>query len=304
MKRRFETHPVAAAFGEDLARWDKAPSTIVNYCADATRFIAWFEEQLEEPFCLAAVTEYDVRAWRDHLAREYKPATVNRKLAAVSALFHWALDTKQVEQRPTRFVKSLAEQNTAPKALSRQEMNRILRKARQAGDQRDIAMLELLAATGLRAGEVAALQVGDLEINERSGWVTVRASNAKGRKQRRVPLNLRARRAIQAYLDTRTGLRGDDPLFVSVRPREDADRQDVRPATVWYTVKKYARAVGLDDVSPHTFRHSVATWLVRNPAVDMVTVATYLGHSRLDTTARYSQPSEDDLSAAADELAG
>jgi len=119
-----------------------------------------------------------------------------------------------------------------------------------------------------------------------------------------VPLNLRARRAIQAYLDTRTGLRGDDPLFVSIRPREDAGRQGIRPAAVWYAVKKYAKAVGLDDVSAHTFRHSIATWLVRNPAVDMVTVATYLGHSRLDTTARYSQPTEDDLAAAADELLG
>ena len=304
MKRQFETHPVVTKFGEDLRKWDKASSTILYYCTDATQFIAWFEEQLGELFSLTGVTEYDVRDWRDHLARKHKPATVNRKLASLSALFHWAVDMKQVERSPIRFVKPLVEQNTAPKTLSQQEMNRILRRAKQAGNQRDIAMLELLAATGLRAGEVAALRLGDVEINERSGWVTVRASNAKGRKQRRVPLNLRARRAIQEYLDTRSGLTLDTPLFVSARSSNGARPQGVRPSTVWYTVKKYAREVGLDDVSPHTFRHSVATWLVRNPTVDLVTVATYLGHSRLDTTARYSQPTEDDLAAAADELAG
>lgn len=71
---------------------------------------------------------------------------------------------------------------------------------------------------------------------------------------------------------------------------------------VWYTVKKYAALAKVDDVTPHTFRHTVATQLVRNPDVDIVTVATLLGHSRLDTTARYSQPSEVDLEQAVEKL--
>ena len=64
-------------------------------------------------------------------------------------------------------------------------------------------------------------------------------------------------------------------------------------------MKKYARLAEVEGVTPHTFRHSVATRLVRDPQVDMVTAATFLGHSRLDTTARYSRPSEDDLARAA-----
>ncbi|MBC7251486.1 MAG: tyrosine-type recombinase/integrase [Anaerolineae bacterium] len=203
-----------------------------------------------------------------------------------------------MERDPTRYVNGVAQQPTAPKALSEQELTRILRKVHQGGDKRDIALLELLAATGLRASEVAGLRVGDVELNERSGWVMVRG---KGRKQRRVPVNAKARRALREYLEERVGAQGiapnvDDPLFLTQK------HTAMTPYAVWYTVKKYAKAAGVGNVSPHTFRHTVATRLVRDPAVDLVTVATYLGHSRLDTTARYSQPGEEDLVAAAERL--
>jgi len=74
------------------------------------------------------------------------------------------------------------------------------------------------------------------------------------------------------------------------------------PYAVWYAVKKYAKAAGIENISPHTFRHTVVTRLVCDPAVDLVTAATFLGHARLDTTARYSQPGEEDLAEAAERL--
>jgi hypothetical protein len=67
---------------------------------------------------------------------------------------------------------------------------------------------------------------------------------------------------------------------------------------VYYTVKNYAALASVENMSPHTFRHTVATQLVRDPEVDLVTAATFLGHGRLDTTARYSRPSVEDLAEA------
>ena len=67
-------------------------------------------------------------------------------------------------------------------------------------------------------------------------------------------------------------------------------------------MKKYAALASVENVSPHTFRHTVATQLVRDPEVDLVTAATFLGHGRLDTTARYSRPSVEDLAEAAERL--
>ena len=70
---------------------------------------------------------------------------------------------------------------------------------------------------------------------------------------------------------------------------------------IWGLVKKYAAEAKVEHVTPHSFRHTVATRLVRNPNVDLVTAAAFLGHSRLDTTARYSQPNAEDLEKAAGE---
>jgi len=293
-----QDNTILTAFAEALRARDRSAATVKHYLSDLRQFVRWFEQRTGEPFTLEAVTEYDVRDWRDHLAATMKPASVNRKLAALSALFRWAGETGRVQRDPTRYVNGVAQQPTAPKALTDQELIRILRKAHQAGNKRDIALLELLAATGLRASEVAGLRVSDLELNERSGWVTVRG---KGRKQRRVPVNAKARRALREYLEERGHPpAGSEPAggFLFLTQKHTA----MTPYAVWYTVKKYAKSAGIENVSPHTFRHTVATRLVRDPAVDLVTAATFLGHSRLDTTARYSQPSEEDLAQAAERL--
>ena len=285
-------------FEAHLRSRGRSVHTLRAYRTDLRQFAAWFVDHTGEPFTLEEVTEYDVQDWRDHLNAKMKPATVNRKLAALSTLYGWARGKRQIERDPTRYVDGVKQQETAPKALSRRDLNRILRQARKSGNKRDAALLELLAATGLRTSEIAGLTVGDLELNDRSGWVTVRATEGKGRKKRRVPVYARARRLLREYLEERDGsaLPADAPVFVSRKGGA------ITPYAVWYTVKKYAGLADVEDVSPHSFRHTVGTRLVRDPEVDLVTAAAYLGHSRLDTTMQYSRPSERDLEAAADKL--
>ncbi|MBN1812639.1 MAG: tyrosine-type recombinase/integrase, partial [Anaerolineae bacterium] len=139
-------------------------------------------------------------------------------------------ETGQAERDPTRYVNGIKQQPVAPKALNKQDLTRILRAARK-DNKRDAALLEFLAATGLRASEVAGLTVGDVALNKRSGWVTVRG---KGRKQRNVPVHARARRALSEYLEERDAPAGDEPLFLSQKGGA------ISPYAVWYTVKKYA----------------------------------------------------------------
>jgi integrase/recombinase XerC len=293
---------LSEAFQTHLEARGRSVHTVRAYLTDLRQFATWFIDHTGEPFTLEEVTEHDVNDWRDHLAAEMKPATVNRKLAALSTLYDWAGQKRQVDRDPTHYVTGVKQQQTAPKALSKRNLTRILRQARKSGNKRDAALLELLAATGLRASEMAGLKIGDVELNERSGWVTVRATKGKGRKRRRVPIYVRARRLLREYLDERRQecdgeeLGAGEPLFLSRKGGA------ITPYAIWYTVKKYARLADVDDVSPHSFRHTVATRLVRDPEVDLVTAATFLGHSRLDTTARYSRPSEEDLEEAADRL--
>jgi site-specific recombinase XerC len=170
------------AYRRWLEEHDRSAHSMRAYVADVRQFVSWFEDHTGDPFTLPAVTEYDVRAWRDALAEVSKPASVNRKLASLSSLYRWATENGEAAQDPTRHVGGIAQQMTAPKALSEQALTKIMRKVHQAGNPRDVALLELLAATGLRVSEVAALTVGDISIGERNGWLVVRSG--KGRKER------------------------------------------------------------------------------------------------------------------------
>ena len=122
-----------------------------------------------------------------------------------------------------------------PKALSEQAVNKIIRKAKVVGNLRDHTMLHFLAAIGLRASEVAAVRCGDLQLGERSGWVTVRSG--KGRKQRRVPIHAKARDALQAFLESEGRKEISEhavkPLF---KTRDD---DAMTPYAIWYTVIMY-----------------------------------------------------------------
>jgi site-specific recombinase XerD len=112
-----------------------------------------------------------------------------------------------------------------------------------------------------------------------------------------VPVNAHARAALSEYLESRGEIASSEPLFIT----EQGER--MKHYTIWYCVKKYARLAGIEKkVSPHTYRHYAATRLVRNPNVDIVTAAAFLGHSRIDTTARYAKPSDDDLARAAEQI--
>jgi site-specific recombinase XerD len=196
-------------------------------------------------------------------------------------------------------VESVPETRTAPRALSRSELNRLTRAAEQdavAGvhqGKRNLAVIQMLRQTGLRVGELVALTKDDVEISERKGSLTVRSG--KGGKFRVVPVNVEARQALSDYLEVRPVITSDRVLVGQRGPvTEDAVRK---------IVAKYAKRAGPEDVTPHTLRHSFGKAAL-DAGADLVTVAALLGHERLETTAIHTQPSHQDLVAAVEKLEG
>ena len=114
--------------------------------------------------------------------------------------------------------------------------------------------------------------------------------SGKGGKQRTVPLNVDARRAIESYKEVRPQV-PSDRLFISQRG------EGLQAQAVENLVKKYARRAGLENVTPHMLRHTFGKSLV-DVGIDLGTVATLMGHERLDTTALYTQPGARDLAQA------
>ncbi len=147
---------------------------------------------------------------------------------------------------------------------------------------RDIAVLELLYATGLRVSELAGLDLDDLDRT----LLTVRVLG-KGRKERIVPYGARAADALAAYLQERGGAAG--PLFANRR----GGRLTVR--SLHTIVRRSAALTGITRrVSPHTLRHTFATHLL-DAGADLRMIQELLGHSRLSTTQRYTHVGADQL---------
>ena len=167
----------------------------------------------------------------------------------------------------------------------------MLREVHKGGKRRDVALIEVLANTGLRVGELADLTLEDVEISERKGMVTVRSGKAA--KYRQVPLNSDARRAVSSYLVVRPQ---STETYLLLGQRDEP----LTPSGIWRVVKKYGQRAGL-DTSPHTLRHTFGTRLVRS-GTDLVTVAAMMGHESLDTTAIYSQPTAEDMAEAVEKL--
>ncbi len=286
------SHPLIEAFLQDLARAGKSPRTVEGYRKDLVDFIAWLEGRYGEAFDPKAVLPEDLRDYRQHLlaVRRAAPATVNRRISALRAFFAFLAARGEIPSNPAARLSGVRTARPAPKALSETELRRLLREARRSSNPLHRAVILLLAHTGLRASERCALRLADVSLSERRGKITVRG---KGEKVREVPLNAEAREALREWLSVRPAA-PDDALFVGRRGR-------LTPSGVWRIVREYARRAGV-EAHPHVLRHTFATRLLREAGADLVTVAEILGHESLNTTARYTRPSEADLEAAVERL--
>lgn len=278
-----------------------AVSTRRTYASRVGGFLAWLAEldpetrrRQGDPFGLGHARDYAVRDYRAHLVGERlaKPSSVNLTLAALDHFFRW------VGLGPARVRREELAQ-AAPRALSVEEQRRLLRAAERGAASpsgvRDRAVLTVLLFTGLRIAELVALNTGDVAVSARKGVVTVR--RGKGERYRTVPLNAETREVLDAWLRVRAGLPGAEQeraLWLSLK----GARLSMRAVDL--ALRRLGAAAEV-EVSAHVLRHTCLTGLVR-AGHDIVLVAELAGHARLETTRRYSLPSDADRQAAMDGL--
>jgi site-specific recombinase XerD len=290
----FAVPQAISQFISHLHSLDRSPNTIQAYTLDLQQFEKWFERVNDRELSPALITPTDIREFKHYLIEdeELKPSSVNRKLASIRSFLKWAKSEDGIEDLP-RFPQSMEQVKSAPKALDRTEMHALVRAVERYGDSRDQAIILVLLNTGLRVNELSELNLSDVEMSERKGKVVVRSG--KGQKYREVPLNAEARRSLNAYLNDR-GEDNESALFLSQGESRLGTRgiQDV--------VGKYAHFAELENVTPHTLRHTFCTNLLRSGKVDIVTVAQIAGHSDISTTSIYTQPNGTDMQNAVDGL--
>ena len=275
-------------------------NTLAAYRRDLGRYERWLASQQISSF--DEVGETQISAFTRQLRSEVPDletglvaplaaSSVARIVSSVRGLHRFLAEEGQTATNVAREVKPPKLPSRLPKAISIEQMTRLLESTggEEPNALRDRALLELLYATGCRVSEAVALNVDDVPAD--SDFLRVLG---KGSKQRVVPVGSFARAALDAYLVRVRPLysvrgRSTPALFLGLR----GDRLSRQGA--WLIIQAAARRAGLEaHISPHTFRHSFATHLIAGGA-DVRVVQDLLGHSSVTTTQIYTQVTADTL---------
>jgi site-specific recombinase XerD len=263
------------------------------YAHQVGRYLAWLGDRSPvdgDPLVNGDARDWAVRDYKRHLkaVERWKPASVNLALAALDSFY-----TQLGLGRPIVRREELSK--AAPRAITEEEQRRLLRIAERA-KARDRAIVVVLLYTGLRLAELVALDTGDLKMSARKGIVVVRSG--KGDAYREVPLNALVRQVLDEWLAERKVKLADGPQARAVFVGRSGGRLSKR------SVDDIVRGLGKDagvQLSAHILRHTFLTRMVRQGS-DLVLVAELAGHRRLETTRRYSLPSDIDRLLAVENL--
>ena len=259
-----------------------AAKTRLDYHNDLKDLIAFLEKGGRQR--LIQISLHDLEAYLAELDRKgYAGASRKRKTYATKSLFsflhHSGCTDKDLAER---LIPPKTEQKE-PRVLTKADYEALLRAC--SHHARDSAVIELLLQTGLRLSEVAHLRVDDVALPGRIGRDPDAVGRlhivGKGRKDRSIPLNYKACRALRAWLDVRPAAE-TGALFVT------KFGEALGPRAIQHLVGKYLAEAEIRRASVHTLRHTFATHHVAQ-GTSLRTVQEVLGHEDLKTTSIYVQ---------------
>jgi integrase/recombinase XerD len=254
-----------------------SPLTVEAYTNDLKHFIRTCPDYL-------ILDQLALEKYAEELPADLERSSVARKLAAVKAFYKFLYQEDIIPQNPAADLAMPKLPARLPKALSQKETARILETT--ALSARDRAALELLYSAGMRVSELVQIKL--TEVNFAECFLKVKG---KGSKERLVPLSARALAALKEYVEQDRAVLKNPALELFLSHNGHALTRQM----VWRIVKRLARQAGsLKNISPHTFRHSLATHLIENGA-DVRTVQEILGHANIATTQIYTSVSREHL---------
>ncbi|MEG1621979.1 MAG: tyrosine recombinase [Alistipes sp.] len=259
-----------------------AENTIVSYMCDLRQFTHFVLRQYDvAPSEVTAAMIERYIGWL--FERGSEKTSQARVLSGIKSFYNYLLMTDVMESSPVEFVDAPKCGRHLPDILSTAEIDRIIAviDTSTIKGRRDSAMLEVLYSCGLRVSELTSLRLSDLFFGE--GYIRV---IGKGDKQRLVPISSIARDKIQIYLDDRNTLHptrtGSNIVFLNNRGNQ------LTRVMIFTLLKEAVLRAGIDKhISPHTFRHSFATHLLKGGA-SIRQVQEMLGHESILTTEIYT----------------
>jgi len=259
-----------------------------SYRSDLSLFCLWFEKQ---GGTIATAHRSDILAFlAERVGEGVKPRTTARLLSSLKRFYLYLIAENIRTDNPCALVDAPKLSRNLPQTLSERDVDNLLQAPDEENKmgERDLAMMELLYATGLRVSELVGLTMSQINLNQ--GVVRI---IGKGNKERLVPMGEQAQWRLQNYMKASRGqilgVKQSDAVFVTNRGGA------MTRHAFWHLIKRYAEKAGIDQhLSPHTLRHAFATHLL-NHGADLRVVQLLLGHSNLSTTQIYTYVAQERL---------
>lgn len=222
------------------------------------------------------LTEYQTR-------KKSSKVTIDNIRRILSSFFSWLEDEDYILKSPVRRIHKV-KTGTSIKETYSDEALELMRD--NCSELRDLAMIDMLASTGMRVGEMVLLNREDIDFNERECVVF-----GKGDKERIVYFDARTKIHLQNYLESRTD--SNPALFVTL----NVPHNRMKIGGIEVRLRQFGKQLGLQKVHPHKFRRTLATMAI-DKGMPIEQLQQLLGHRRIDTTLQYAMVKQSNVKIA------
>ncbi len=258
-------------------------NTITAYLRDIYQF-----QEIIKIDNIKAIDDQIIMNYLQYLTNHYENKTIHRKISSINNFFKYLVINNYVVNNPLANINLAKIKQTLPQYLTQEQINYFLNNI--ALDTffglRNKAMFEILYASGMRVSELINVKITDLNLEEQLIKVY-----GKGNKQRIIPLNNTSCKYLKLYLNNSyPQINKKQSLYLFLNQRG----QPLTRQGFYQVLQKEGQRLGLTTITPHVFRHSIATHMLNNGA-NLKIVQEMLGHKNINTTQIYTHLNNDAL---------
>ncbi|UWD34433.1 tyrosine-type recombinase/integrase [Mesomycoplasma molare] len=257
-------------------------------CSDSTikYYVSTIESMLK--FINKKINEIDTNDLRNYLSNYQEKnnsskVTVDNIRRILSSFFSWLEDENYIIKSPARRIKKIKSPSTIKETYSDEELE-IMRD--NVDNYRDLALIDILASTGMRVGELVKLNIDDIDFYERECLVI-----GKGNKERMVYFDAKTKIHLKKYLDSRND--NNNSLFVSLK----SPHKRIGINGIEARLRKIGQKLNIKKLHPHKFRRTLATIAI-DKGMPIEQVQKLLGHEKIDTTLKYAMVKQNNVKTA------
>ena len=227
----------------------------------------------------------DLRTYLTEYQNEHQSSrvTIDNIRRILSSFFSWLEDEDYIIKSPVRRIHKVKTASSIKDTYSDEDLEKMRDNCKEI---RDLAMIDMLASTGMRVGEMVLLNRDDIDFSERECVVF-----GKGDKERVVYFDARAKLHLKEYLDSRTD--GNPALFVTLR----APYERIKIGGIEHRLREMGKRLNIPKVHPHKFRRTLATMAI-DKGMPVEQLQRLLGHQRIDTTLQYAMVKQNNVKTA------